>query len=88
MDLSQTLAFSIEDADRLEAVAALLEKCAPREILKWAFNQFAGGVAIATGFGAEGVAMIDMAAKINPHPDIFFSILVFSSPRHTSCAGR
>ena len=72
MDFSQTLAFSVEDANRLEAVATLLEKCAPQQILKWAFNQFAGGVAIATGFGAEGVAMIDMAAKINPRPDIFF----------------
>jgi phosphoadenosine phosphosulfate reductase len=72
MDLTRTLAFSIEDAGRLEAVAALLEKCAPQEILKWAFNQFAGGVAIATGLGAEGVAMIDMAVKIDARPDIFF----------------
>jgi len=72
MVTDQALAFSAEDAGRLEAVAALLEKCAPQEILKWAFNQFAGSVAVATGFGAEGVAMIDMAVKINPRPDIFF----------------
>jgi phosphoadenosine phosphosulfate reductase len=70
--MNQTLAFSSEDAARLEEVAALLEKCAPQEILKWAFSQFANSVAIATGFGAEGVAMIDMAVKINPRPDIFF----------------
>ncbi len=72
MALTQPLTFSAKDAVRLEAVAALLEKCEPQEILKWAFNQFRGGVAIATGFGAEGVAMIDMAVKINPRPDIFF----------------
>ncbi|HJQ71630.1 MAG TPA: phosphoadenylyl-sulfate reductase [Blastocatellia bacterium] len=72
MALHQTLALTVEDAGRLEAAAVLLEKCAPQEIIKWAFNQFAGGLAIATGFGAEGVAMIDMAVKINPRPDIFF----------------
>ena len=72
MASDRTLALTAEDADRLEAAAALLEKCAPQQIIKWAFNQFAVGVGVATGFGAEGVAMIDMALKINPRADIFF----------------
>jgi phosphoadenosine phosphosulfate reductase len=72
MDLKQPLKFSPGDADRLDVIATRLENAAPQEILRWAFDQFADGVAIATGFGAEGVAMIDMAVKINPHPNIFF----------------
>ena len=80
MALNQTITFSVEDADRLEAIATLLEKCAPEEILKWAFKQFEGGVAIATGFGAEGVALIDMAVKIDPRIDIFFIDTEFLFP--------
>lgn len=72
MALNQTITFSVEDAYRLEAIATLLEKCAPQEILKWAFKQFGGSVAIATGFGAEGVALIDMAVKVDSRIDIFF----------------
>lgn len=72
MALLQPLTFSANDADRLDRVATRLEDAAPQEILKWAFDEFSGSVAIATGFGAEGVAMIDMAVKINSRPDIFF----------------
>jgi phosophoadenylyl-sulfate reductase (thioredoxin) len=57
---------------RIEAMAVRLEEASPQEVLLEAFNEFGDGVAIATGFGAEGAALIDMAVKINPQPNIFF----------------
>ncbi|MFY9555911.1 MAG: phosphoadenylyl-sulfate reductase [Blastocatellia bacterium] len=57
---------------RLEAAARLLEHSPPEDALRWAFDQFQESVTIATGFGAEGVALIDMVMAINPRADIFF----------------
>jgi phosphoadenosine phosphosulfate reductase len=52
--------------------AARLEDAPAQEALVWAFEQFEERLTIATGFGAEGVALIDMAVRINPKPDVFF----------------
>jgi phosphoadenosine phosphosulfate reductase len=52
--------------------AARLEDAPAQEALIWAFERFKERVTIATGFGAEGVALIDMAVSINPKPDVFF----------------
>src|SRR5438128_3818449 len=57
---------------RIEAMAERLEDATPQRILSHAFDEFADGVAIATGFGAEGAALIDIAVKVNPQPNIFF----------------
>lgn len=58
--------------DRIKALAEKLEGCPPQETIQWAFDEFGTWLTIATGFGAEGVALIDMAANINSQPDIFF----------------
>jgi phosphoadenosine phosphosulfate reductase len=58
--------------NRVDVMAERLEEASPQEVLLEAFNEFGDGVAIATGFGAEGAALIDMAVKINPQPNIFF----------------
>jgi phosphoadenosine phosphosulfate reductase len=58
--------------DRIEAIASELEDASPQETIRWAFDEFGEGLAIATGFGAEGVALIDMVVRINPSPKIFF----------------
>src|SRR2546428_3930492 len=68
------------DLDRIEAAAYLLEESSPVETLRWAFDEFQERVTIATGFGAEGVALIDMAVRINPNPDIFFLDTSFLFP--------
>jgi phosphoadenosine phosphosulfate reductase len=52
--------------------AARFEQALPEEVLVWAFERFKERATIATGFGAEGVALIDMAVRINPKPDVFF----------------
>lgn len=60
------------ELDRVETAASLLDEAPPEETLRWAFDEFQDGVTIATGFGAEGVALIDMAVRINPRADVFF----------------
>lgn len=75
-----SLELSAGDIARLDSAAALLEESAPEETLRWAFDQFGEGVTLATGFGAEGVALIDMAAKINPNVDVFFLDTAFLFP--------
>lgn len=68
------------DLDRIEAAARLLEDAEPEETLRWAFEEFRDSVTIATGFGPEGVALIDMAMRINPLADVFFLDTSFLFP--------
>ncbi len=56
----------------IEEAAFKLEEATPQEILEWAFDEFGETLTIATGFGAEGAALIDMATKVNRQPDVFF----------------
>ncbi len=56
----------------LVAAAERLEGAHPSEVLSWAFARFGGRVAIATGFGAEGMALVDIAARVLVRPKIFF----------------
>jgi phosphoadenosine phosphosulfate reductase len=66
---------SVPDSDSLAEIAAAgdrLERSTPQEILRWAFEEFADRLTIATGFGAEGMALIEMAVKIDPNPNVFF----------------
>jgi phosphoadenosine phosphosulfate reductase len=61
-------------------MAVRLESSPPEEILNWAFDEFGDRVTIATGFGVEGVALIDMAVKVNPRADVFFLDTSFLFP--------
>lgn len=56
----------------LNQVANALESASPEDSLAWAFDTYDDKLSIATGFGAEGMALIDMAARINPKVDVFF----------------
>lgn len=44
----------------------------PEEILRWAFQAFGDKVTMASSFGLEDVAMIDMASRVYHQPDVFF----------------
>jgi len=70
--LEQIYPTTLHDAALLEDAANRFEDARPQEILGWAFGQYGDRVAIATGFGAEGMVLIDMAAKINSSANIFF----------------
>jgi phosphoadenosine phosphosulfate reductase len=58
--------------DWVNTQAIRLEESSAQEIIEWAFNLLTDKFTIATGFGVEGMALIDMAAKINPKLDVFF----------------
>jgi phosphoadenosine phosphosulfate reductase len=69
---SEFVQLAYNPLSRIDAMAEQLEEATPLGILSHAFDEFGDTVAIATGFGAEGVALIDMAVKINPQPNLFF----------------
>jgi len=66
--------------ESIAAASARLQFAEPEEILEWGFDEFGDRISIATGFGAEGIALIDMAVKINANPDIFFLDTEFLFP--------
>ena len=49
----------------------VMEQCAPEDILRWAFATFGKHVEIASAFGAEGIVLIDIAARIKPDLRVF-----------------
>lgn len=55
-----------------EQIQQLNEKLkTPQDVLKWALDNFSSRIALASSFGAEDVAIIDMMMKINPKARIF-----------------
>lgn len=52
-------------------IQASLENASADEVLRWALRAYGERVAIASSFGAEDVALIDMAARINPDTRVF-----------------
>jgi phosphoadenosine phosphosulfate reductase len=50
--------------DQLPEVQLRAERWSPEETLKWAFSTFEDEAAIASGFGAEGMVLIDMASRL------------------------
>jgi phosphoadenosine phosphosulfate reductase len=66
------LTSNIYPHSRIEEAAFRLEEATPQEILAWAFEEFGSDITIATGFGAEGAALIDIATQVSPKPDVFF----------------
>jgi phosphoadenosine phosphosulfate reductase len=57
-----------ENVDRIHQ---LVEQWTPEDLLRWAFVTFGGYVEIASGFGPEGVALIDIAARVQPEFRVF-----------------
>jgi len=68
------------EIDRIESLAGQLDEASPEDTLRWAFDEFDSSVTIATGFGLEGVALIDMSVRINPGIDVFFLDTAFLFP--------
>jgi phosphoadenosine phosphosulfate reductase len=50
---------------------ALAEGWDPEQLLRWAFAEFHPGMEIASGFGAEGMVLIDIASRIRPDLRVF-----------------
>jgi phosphoadenosine phosphosulfate reductase len=55
----------------VERIHQLVEQWSPEDLLRWAFVTFGGYVEIASGFGPEGMVLIDIAARVQPEFRIF-----------------
>jgi phosphoadenosine phosphosulfate reductase len=58
--------------EELKAVSDGFEGASPEAVLYWAAGKFGEGVALATGFGAEGCVLIDMLARVAPRMRVFY----------------
>jgi phosphoadenosine phosphosulfate reductase len=54
----------------IDSAAAQLKGKTPQEVLTWALGNY-DKISLASSFGAEDVALIDMIAKIKPDADVF-----------------
>lgn len=55
----------------LEHVSSIAEHWKPERVLAWAFETYGEGIEMATGFGVEGMALLDMAVRIHPQLKVF-----------------
>ena len=68
----ETFSFDTWQLDSINDFNRRLEEKSAEEILEWAIEQFGDGFSIGSAFGASGMALIDMAMRINPDVDIFY----------------
>ncbi len=68
----QTLPLAAWTRASLKGVSDQFEDRRPEEILQWGFDTFAPGLALATGFGPEGVVLMHLVAQIAPQTTVFY----------------
>ena len=54
------------DDHEMATIAASFERRAPQDLLRWAIDCFGSRLALATSFQADGMALLDMAYRIDP----------------------
>jgi thioredoxin-dependent adenylylsulfate APS reductase len=54
------------DGSEIEDVARRYEGNSPQEVLRWAIGRFGSRLAVVTSFQADGMALLDMAWRIDP----------------------
>ena len=62
---------SVTAQTQIEAVQAGAENWGAEEVVRWGLAQFHPSVAIASSFGAEDVALLDIAARLRPDVRVF-----------------
>jgi phosphoadenosine phosphosulfate reductase len=58
--------------ERLKAVSESLEGQSPEAILRWGLEHFAPGIALATGFGPEGIVLMHLVSQTAPETTVFY----------------
>ncbi|MEY2412267.1 MAG: phosphoadenosine phosphosulfate reductase [Acidobacteriaceae bacterium] len=67
-------------SERFEQIQQVAEDWRPEQVLTWAWETFGYDVAMATGFGIEGVALLDIASRVNPKLRVFTGDTEFLFP--------
>ena len=57
--------------DQAALIPAEAEKWRPEEVLSWAFATYGKDVAIASGFGVEGMVLLDLASRVRSDFRVF-----------------
>lgn len=63
-----------------EQIRLKAESWTAEQILSWAFATYGDDVALATGMGVEGMALVDIAHRINPQVKVFTGDTEFLFP--------
>ena len=72
LPLLQTLAVASWTRASLKPVSDQLEGRRPEDILQWGVDNFSPGLALATGFGPEGVVLMHQLSLIAPETTVFY----------------
>lgn len=59
--------------EALREISAGLEGRSPEEVLRWGLEEFCHGLALATGFGPEGVVLMHMVSRLAPDLTVFYT---------------
>src|SRR5258708_15265715 len=62
---------TVSDLSWLYVTQAFAESWTAEEMIDWALHRFDGQIAMASGFGPEGLTLIDMAARLRPDIRVF-----------------
>src|ERR1700730_2393464 len=57
--------------EQIEELQIVAEAWKPERVLEWAFERFGDTVAISSAFGAEGMALIDIASRVRHNFRLF-----------------
>lgn len=76
------------DKDNIAEAQSNAESWNPQQVLAWAFETFGNGVAISSAFGAEGMALIDMASRVRKDFRVFTVDTEFLFPETYSLIDR
>lgn len=77
-----------QNRDKIAEVQLKAESWSPQQVLAWAFETFGDGVAISSAFGAEGMALIDMASRVRKEFRVFTIDTEFLFPETYSLIDR
>jgi phosphoadenylyl-sulfate reductase (thioredoxin) len=66
VELATRERLDVRDEGAVKAIADSFEGRSPRELLRWAIELYGDRLAISTSFQAEGMAILDMAWRIEP----------------------
>ena len=65
---------------KLDQLGIAAESWTAEQVMAWAYDTYGDKIAIATGMGVEGMALLDIAARINPKLKIFTGDTEFLFP--------
>ena len=66
--------------EQLERVTDIAEQWGAREVLEWGFRTYGSAMEVASGFGVEGMVLIDIASRLRKNLRVFTSDTGFLFP--------